>query len=178
MRLLHPTYFAVLRARIWPVIPTLCLKNLTSSRNILTPAARYKSEAAMSFKEWEAAIQIASALVVTIWLVADATGPGIGDGTVASVAMRLLWAIGAVIVFNIVVIIVVAIFVSIARREEFKDEKADERDRAINASSSRNGYIVTSLGALAGLIGLAFGIDPVLGAYTLFGAPMLGGVVA
>jgi len=132
----------------------------------------------MSFKEWEAAIQIASALVVTIWLVADATGPGIGDGTVASVAMRLLWAIGAVIVFNIVVIIVVAIFVSIARREEFKDEKADERDRAINASSSRNGYIVTSLGALAGLIGLAFGIDPVLGAYTLFGAPMLGGVVA
>ena len=132
----------------------------------------------MSFKEWEAAIQIVSALVVTIWLVADAMGPGIGDGTVASVAMRLLWAIGAVIVFNIVVIIVVAILVSIARREEFKDEKADERDRAINAASSRNGYIVTSIGALAGLIGLAFGLDPVLGAYTLFAAPMLGGFVA
>jgi uncharacterized membrane protein len=131
----------------------------------------------MSFKEWEAAIQIAGAVVVTLWLIADALGPGIGDGTVASVAMRLLWAIGAVIVFNIIVIIVVAILVSIARREEFKDEKADERDRSISTASSRNGYIVTSIAAAAGLVGLAFGVDPVLGAYGLFGAPMLGGVV-
>jgi hypothetical protein len=131
----------------------------------------------MTYKEWVAAIQIVSAVVITGWLAAEAMGPGIGEGTVTSVAMRLLWAIGAVIVFNIVVTIVVTILVSIARREELKDEKADERDRAINASSARNGYVVTSIAAAAGLVALAFGADPVLGAYALFGAPMLGGVV-
>ena len=131
----------------------------------------------MTYKEWVAAVQVVSAIAVGLWLLADYFGPGIGDGHVASVAMRLLWAIGAVIVFNIVVIIVVSIAVSIARREEFKDEKADERDRSVAALSMGNGYIMTSIVAAAGLIGLAFGADPVLGAYVLFGAPLLGGVV-
>jgi hypothetical protein len=131
----------------------------------------------MTYKEWVAVVQVVSAAAVGIWLLVDYLGPGIGEGTVASVAMRLLWAIGAVIVFNIVVTIVVSIAVSIARREEFKDERADERDRSIAALSARNGYIVTSIAAAAGLVGLAFGADPVLGAYMLFGAPMLGGVV-
>jgi hypothetical protein len=131
----------------------------------------------MTYKEWVAIAQLLSAAAVGIWLLADYLGPGIGDGTVASVAMRLLWAIGAVIVFNIVVIIVVTIVVSIVRREELKDEKADERDRSIAALSMGNGYIATSIIAAAGLVGLAFGADPVLGAYVLFGAPLLGGVV-
>ncbi len=131
----------------------------------------------MTYKEWVAVVQVVSAAAVALWLLADYLGPGIGDGTVASVAMRLVWAIGAVIVFNIVVTILVAIFVSIVRREELKDEQADERDRSVIARGAPNGYVVTSIAAAAGLVGLAFGADPVLGAYMLFGAPMLGGVI-
>ena len=129
----------------------------------------------MSFKEWTAVVQLAGVVVITIWLANDLTSGGMGELTVAAVAMRLLWAIGAIIVFNIIALIVVAILVSIARREEFKDEKDDERDRLITAKSSRNAYAVVSVSAACGLVALAFGVDPVIGAYALFGAPMLGG---
>ena len=130
----------------------------------------------MTFKEWTAVIQLLSGAAVAAWLGMEAMGGGIADGTVAGVAMRLLWAIGAVIVINIVAMIVIAILVSIARREEFKDEAADERDRLVAARGSSNGYLVTSVAAALGLAALAFGADPVIGAYVLFGAPMLGGL--
>jgi uncharacterized membrane protein len=130
----------------------------------------------MTYKEWAAVIELLSAAVIGVWLVYDAMNGGLGDGTVASVAMRLLWAIGTVIVFNILATIVITILVSIARREEFKDEAADERDRLIGALASRNGYAVVSIGAALGLVLLAFGADPVIAAYALFGAPMLGGL--
>lgn len=130
----------------------------------------------MTYKEWTAVIQLLSAAVIGAWLVSDVMGVGIGDDTVASVAMRLLWAIGAAVVFNIVATIVITILVSVARREEFKDEAADERDRLVGALASRNGYVVGSIAAALGLVMLAFGADPVVGAYGLFGAPMLAGL--
>jgi hypothetical protein len=133
-------------------------------------------EGKMTFKEWTAVIQLAGLVVIGGWLASDFVA-GAGDSSVAAVATRLVWAIGAVIVFNIVVTIVMAILVSIARGEEFKDERADERDVLVAAKGSRNAYAVVSLGAAAGLLLLAFGFDPRFGAYALFVAPMLGGAV-
>lgn len=131
----------------------------------------------MTFKEWTAVIQLAGLALIAAWLAFDIAGNPAAYATINAAAGRLVWAIVAVIAFNIVATIVVTILVSIARREELKDEKADERDRFVNARSSRNGYVVTSTGAALSLLALAFGADPVLGAFALFGAPMLGGTV-
>jgi hypothetical protein len=128
----------------------------------------------MSFKEWTAVVQIVGVIVIGGWVVLDAFGGG-AAGPLAAVAMKLVWAIGAVIAFNIVAMIVTAILVSIAQRAELKDERADERDRSVAARSSRNGYMVTSIGAAAALLMVAFGLDPVIAIYALFVAPMLGG---
>ena len=128
----------------------------------------------MSFKEWTAVVQIVGVILILGWVVLDALGGGALQ-PLQAVATKLAWAIGAVIVFNIAAIIVVAILVSIARREELKDEKADERDKSVAARSSRNGYMVCSIGAAAALIMVAFGLDPVIAIYALFVAPMLGG---
>ena len=130
----------------------------------------------MSFKEWTAVTQILSGVLIGGWVAWDyLTGGAAGLG-MAAVAMKLIWAIVVVIVFNIVAIIVITILVSIVRREELKDEKTDERDRGVADRGNSNGYLVTSITAALVLLGLAFGIDPILAAYGLFGAPMLGGV--
>jgi hypothetical protein len=68
--------------------------------------------------------------------------------------------------------------VSIARGEEIKDEKADERDRFISTRSERNGYAVTSIAAALALGAVAFGAEPMTAVIALFVAPMLGGVVS
>jgi hypothetical protein len=130
----------------------------------------------MTYKEWNAVIQVVSALVIGGWVVLDFAGGGAAGLGVVQVAQKLVWAIAAVIVFNIVAIIVVTILVSIARREEFKDEKDDERDRSVIDRSMRNGYVVTSIAGGLLLLALASGVDPVLAAYGIFAAPMLGGV--
>ena len=131
----------------------------------------------MSHKEMIAGIQLVGQVLVAIWLVWDLTSGGLAGATVVSVAIKLLWAIGAVIVFTIIATIVMTIVVSIARREEFKDEPADERDTLIEAKSQRwSAYITSALAALA-LFPLAFGADPVWAVYALFGAPMIGGTV-
>ena len=129
----------------------------------------------MSFKEWDAVIMIASGVVVSAWVLVQAVTDPAPDLT--AVAMRLVWAIGATIVVNIVAIIVTTILVSIARREEFKDEKADERDRAIGAKAMRNAYFVASITGLVCLLMLAFGVEPALAIYALFGGLMLAGVL-
>lgn len=128
----------------------------------------------MSFKEWTAIVQLAGVVLIAGWLVMDFMAGGANVGP-AALAMKLVWAIGAVIVFNIVAIIVVTILVSIARREELKDEASDERDRAVGGKSSRNAYAVTSIVAALALVAVAFGADPVLAVYVLFAAPFLGG---
>jgi formate/nitrite transporter FocA (FNT family) len=97
------------------------------------------------------------------------------EPTVAQVSRTLLWAIAAMVVFNIVGTIVVTILVSIARREELKDEAADERDRAVQMRSMRNAYVALSIGAAGSLLLLALGFDPILAAYALFSALMLAG---
>lgn len=129
----------------------------------------------MTYKEWEAVVQIASAAVIGAWVSFEAvTDPAT---SVAEAAGRLLWAILFVVLFNIAAIIVITILVSIARREEFKDEKADERDRAVGTKGMRNAYLVASIGGVASLFALAWGYDPSVAAYIVFGGLMLAGVV-
>ncbi len=129
----------------------------------------------MSYKEWEAVVSIIAAMVIGAWVIFEAlTNP---PATVAMVASRLLWAILYAVLFNIAAMIVTAILVSIARRAEFKDEAADERDKAVGMRGMRNGYVVASIAGVASLFYLAFGADPALAAYVLFGGLMLAGVV-
>lgn len=129
----------------------------------------------MSYKEWEAVVSIIAAIVISAWVIFEAlTNP---PPTVTAVAGRLLWAILYGVLFNIAAIILTAILVSIARRAEFKDEKADERDKAVGMKGMRNGYVVASIGGIASLFYLAFGADPAMAAYVLFGGMMLAGVV-
>lgn len=147
----------------------------------MTPVWSYLSvnaatgpEAEMTYKEWEAVVQIAGAAVIGAWVLFEAvTSPA---SSVAEVAARLLWAILFVVLFNIAAIIVITILVSIARREEFKDEKADERDKAVGSKGMRNAYLVASIAGVASLFPLALGYDPVVTAYVLFGGLMLAGV--
>lgn len=129
----------------------------------------------MSMKEWTPIIQLVGLVLVGGWLLFDGLAGGFGATDFAAVAMRLVWAIVVVIVFNIAATILVAIGVGIATRTEFKDEKADERDVAIDAKSMRNGGIVTSSLAALSLIALAFGVVPIFAVYALFASPVLGG---
>lgn len=131
----------------------------------------------MSHKEMIAGVQLVGQVLVAIWLGYDLLAGGLAGATVMSVAVKLLWAIGAVIVFTIIATIIMTIVVSIARREEFKDEPADERDTLIEIKSQRwSAYITSALAALA-LFPMAFGADPIWAVYALFGAPMIGGTV-
>jgi formate/nitrite transporter FocA (FNT family) len=129
----------------------------------------------MTFKEWNAASMLAGQALVTAWLVDDAMRAGALERSVAQVSRTLMWATAAMVAFNIVATIVVAILVSIVRREELKDEAADERDRAVQTRSMRNAYIALSTGAACSLLLLALGFDPVVAAYALFSALMLAG---
>lgn len=129
----------------------------------------------MSFKQWTAVIQIVAAVIVLIWLVRDATGADAWPGTVQEAARTTLWALLAIIVFNVVASIVMAIVVSIAQGQEFKDEAADERDTHVGARSMRNAYIIASLGGLGILLFLAFGGNPAAMPYLLFTVLLLAG---
>ncbi|UJW86759.1 hypothetical protein [Devosia sp. SL43] len=127
----------------------------------------------MTFKEMNAAVMLLGSVVISGWVLRDAlSGPPMA---LSDVAARLCWAIGAAIVFNIVAIIVFAILVSIAQGHEIKDERADERDRAIGAKAMRNAYVVASLAGLAVLVTWAMGQEATTGAYVLFGGLMLAG---
>ena len=130
----------------------------------------------MTYKELTAVVQIVSVAVVACWVGLQMAGNPEVTASVPAAAMMLLWAIGISIVFNIAVLIVGTILVSIAQGREVKDERADERDRAITDRSMRNGYFVMSVGALVALLVLAFGnVPPVTAAYALFAVAMLGG---
>jgi hypothetical protein len=128
----------------------------------------------MSFKQWNAVFMLIGAIAIGIWLIYDTVSAGHSTG-VAAVAAKLLWAGLVMIVFDILAAIGTAIVGSIVTREEFKDERADERDKAVYARSMRNAYFVVSIGGLATLFILAFGYDPVFAAYTVFIAGLLAG---
>src|ERR1043165_7560014 len=93
-------------------------------------------EGAMSFKEWNAVFMLVGVAAIGVWLVADLSSAPLAAG-VAAVAAKLLWAGLVMIAFNIVTAIGTAIVGSIVTRKEFKDEAADERDKAIYARSLR-----------------------------------------
>lgn len=127
----------------------------------------------MSFKEWSAVITLVVDGLVAVWLVVDVAA-GNGAAPVAAVATRLLWAGLVLIVLNIAGAIATAIVGRIVTRKEFKDEKADERDKSIYARSMRNAYFVVSVGGLVTLFLMAFGYDPAVAVYSIF----IGGLVA
>lgn len=131
----------------------------------------------MSHREMIAGIQLVGQVLVAVWLVWDLANGGLAGATVTGVAVKLLWAIGAVVVFTIVATIVMTIVVSVVRRQEFKDEPADERDVLIEAKSQKWSAYATSIVAALALFPLAMGIDPVFAVYALFCAPMIGGAV-
>jgi hypothetical protein len=132
-------------------------------------------EAEMTYKELNAAMMIVSGAGIAAWVAWQAVNDPVPD--LVSVAWRLLYAIGFTILVNIVLIIVATIVVSIARREEFKDERADERDRAINDRSMRNSYFALSVGGLAVIVAMALGQGPIVAAYGLFAVLLIGGLI-
>lgn len=129
----------------------------------------------MSFKQWNAAIMLATEIVITAWLVWDTAAHPLPDASVAAVATRLLWVTLVMILLNIAAVIGTAIVGSIVTRKEFKDEASDERDRTVYAKSTRNAYFVVSVGGLATLFLLAFGYDPIIAASAVFIDGMLAG---
>lgn len=131
----------------------------------------------MTFKEWHAAVMLAGAAVMSGWVAVEVVQPGALERSVAEISTRLIWVIGYAVAFNIVAMIVVAILVGIVRREELRDEPADERDRLVDARAMRNGYLALSVAGAGCLLALALGLEPGLGAYALFAALMASGAV-
>jgi hypothetical protein len=129
----------------------------------------------MSYKEWEAVVNIIAAIVIGAWVIFEALANP--SATVAAVAGRLLWAILYGVLFTIAAMIVMSILVSIARREGFRDEKADERDKLVGLRAMRNGYVIASIAGVASLFTLTFSANPAEAAYVLFFGLMLAGVV-
>lgn len=129
----------------------------------------------MTYKELNAAVMVASSVAIGAWVWWQAVVEPAPDAE--SVAWRLLYAIGFNILINIALMIIATIVVSIAQREELKDERADERDRSISDRGMRNGYFAVSIGGLGVIIGLAMGFDASAAAYALFGALLLGGII-
>ena len=129
----------------------------------------------MTYKQLNASVMILSGAGIAAWVVWQAMSDPAQD--LENVAFRLLYAIGLNIIINIVLMILATILVSVARREDLKDERADERDRSIADKSLRNGYFAVSIGGLAVIVALAFGLGPIFAAYLLFGVLLLGGLV-
>ncbi len=121
----------------------------------------------MSFKEWNAAMMLVGVVGIGVWLVLDLRAAGIAPG-MAAVATKLLWAGAVMIGFNILAAIATAIVGSIVTQKEYKDEAADERDKAVYARSMRNAYYVVSIGGLVTLFLMAFNYDPAIAAYSIF----------
>lgn len=130
----------------------------------------------MTFKEMMAGVQVLGVVLVGGWLIWDGVNGGT-TGTTAEIAIKLLWAVGAMIAFNVVGTVVGTILVSIVQRQELRDEPADERDHAVAARSLRNSGIATSILAALALIPLALGVDVNLAVYALFVAPVVGGTI-
>jgi hypothetical protein len=130
----------------------------------------------MSYKEWNAGILLVASLLIGAWVAWDAIYGGTFAGPVSHLARTLIYAVLVSIAFNIAAVIVVTIVVSIVRREQFRDEKADERDRSVTARSMRNAYLALSIGGAATLAVLAWGPGGTIPIYVLFAALMLANI--
>lgn len=127
----------------------------------------------MTYKEMNAAVMLLGAVVIGAWVFL-----GAGEASALPLdeaAKRLCWAILASIVFNIVAVIVFTILISIAQGRELKDERTDERDRAVRMRAMSNAYVVASLAGAAALVTWALGYDLHTGLNVLFGGLMLAG---
>jgi hypothetical protein len=127
----------------------------------------------MSYKEWNAGILLIASLLIGAWVAWDAFLGGTFAGPVSHLAQILIYAILVSIGFNIAAVIVVTILVSIVRREQFRDERADERDKAVTAKAMRNAYLALSIGGAVTLAVLAWGPGGTIPIYVLFAALML-----
>lgn len=114
-------------------------------------------------------------MLIVGWLIYEGLTGGVAEAGFAAVAMRLVWAIVAMIVFNVVAMILVMIGIGIVTRTEPTDEKVDERDISIGSKAMRNGGAVTASLAALSLLVLALGATPIFAVYALFAAPILGG---
>jgi hypothetical protein len=129
----------------------------------------------MSYMEWNAAILLAASVLISAWVAWDALAGGTLNAPVSQLAQTLIYAILLSIGFNIAAVIVVTIVVSMVRREQFRDERADERDRAVAARAMRNAYFALSIGGAITLAVLAWGPGGTIPIYVLFAALMIGG---
>ena len=127
----------------------------------------------MSYKEWNAGILLIASLLIGAWVAWDAFFGGTFAGPVSHLAQILIYAILVSIGFNIAAVIVVTILVGIVRREQFRDERADERDKAVTAKAMRNAYLALSIGGAVTLAVLAWGPGGTVPIYVLFAALML-----
>lgn len=131
----------------------------------------------MTMKELIAAVQLLGVVLAAAWLAQDYLALPAGSASAAGTAVKLIWVVVAVVLFNVIASVIGAAFVSMVQQREIEDEPTDERDAAIEARSLKNSAIVTSSAAALALIPLAMGADPVFAVYALFAAPMLGGAI-
>ncbi|HEY8594015.1 MAG TPA: hypothetical protein VIL84_02125 [Devosiaceae bacterium] len=130
----------------------------------------------MSMREVSAICGLLVQIAIGIWFFGAALSGQVAGETVSDAAARVLWAVLAMAVITIATTILGAVLVSIVRRGEMPDGRTDERDRLINARSSRNAYVALSMGIAGTLIALALGAIPVVAVYGVFSAMLLGGI--
>lgn len=128
----------------------------------------------MSHKEISAWVMAISAVVISVWVAWEVAANGLAP-TPAEAAVKMLWAIGYSIAFNIFAVIIGVIVVSIVRREEVRDERADERDNLIAGRAMGMAYLVLSVSIAGVLIWQALGLEANVTPYALFAASMLAG---
>lgn len=131
----------------------------------------------MTFKELNAVVSLLGSIIAGIWLANDLMAAGGLEADVSAAAVKLLWVIGFLVIFNVVGMILAVILASILRGEEVKDEATDERDRLVSAKALGNGYLVTSIGMLGTLFAFAFGWEATPAVHILFGGALLAGAV-
>lgn len=129
----------------------------------------------MTYRQWTSVTGLVGIALLSTWLVADALNTPPSAWAVSTVAAKLLWAALIMVGFSIAAAILVSIVGSIVSGQEFKEERADERDALVYNKSMRNAYYVLSVGGLVTLLLLATGQDPALAAYAVFGAGLAAG---
>lgn len=131
----------------------------------------------MTYRQWNSVVGLIGLVLLAVWMINDALHMDAEAWQVSAVAAKLLWAALVMVGYSIAGAILLAIVGSIVTGAEFKEERADERDHAVNSRSMRNAYWVISGGGLVMMLLLAMGHDPALGVYTIFGAGMLASAV-
>jgi len=133
---------------------------------------------------------IAGAVLVAAYIIYAlgdrAPAPEALKGWAAAILIFIGISVAAQIVIQIIFHIVYAIGISVkegngdgrnAGRIIASESKEDERDRLIGLKSLRAGYIISGIGAVGMLFGLAFGGSVVISLHIFFGGCALAGLV-